>query len=165
MTSSAIIERLTGRDDLEAVVALEAESFTNPWSREMLLRELEEPTTARVYVLRLPERPVAAFCACWVVVDELHVNTLAVDPDLRRRGLGSRLMRGVLTIVTAEGVHRATLEVRRSNMPALRLYESLGFVVTAVRPRYYTQPEEDALILWRGSDRPARRSRATGGLP
>ena len=108
-----------------------------------------QSNAARVYVLRTPERRVAAFCACWWVADELHINTLAVDRDERRRGFGSMLMRHILAEAAAAGITHATLEVRRSNMPALRLYERLGFEVEAVRPKYYTEPEEDALILWR----------------
>jgi len=159
-----IIERLSGDADLDAVVALEAASFTNPWSREMLVRELEQPTAARVYVLRLPDTPVAAFCACWVIGDELHVNTIAVDPERRRQGLGLALMDAVLTQVAREGVTRATLEVRRSNRPAQRLYERLGFEVAGQRRKYYSQPEEDALILWRRN--PARTEDETpGGRP
>src|SRR4051812_4323099 len=121
-----IIERLTDDDDLDAVVALEAASFTNPWTREMLARELEPPTAARVYVLRLPEARVAAFCSCWVIGDELHINTIAVDPARRRHGLGRALMETVLSLVAREGVSRATLEVRRSNVAAQRLYKRLG---------------------------------------
>jgi [ribosomal protein S18]-alanine N-acetyltransferase len=144
-----IVERLTGDTDLDAVVALEAASFTNPWSREMLQRELEQPTSARVYVLRLPDVQVAAFCSCWVIADELHINTIAVEASRRRQGLGRALIQQVLAAVAVEGVRRVTLEVRRSNAAALSLYESLGFAVAGVRKRYYTQPEEDALILWR----------------
>jgi [ribosomal protein S18]-alanine N-acetyltransferase len=143
------IERLADNEDLEAVAALEAESFTNPWTREMLERELTQSDVARVYVLRLPSTRVAAFCACWIVADELHINTLAVNPALRRQGLAKALLGHILTTTMSEGIRRATLEVRRSNEPALRLYECLGFSVMAVRSRYYTQPEEDALILWR----------------
>jgi ribosomal-protein-alanine N-acetyltransferase len=144
-----IVERLIGDADLDAVVALEAASFTNPWTRDMLARELEAPTSARVYVLRLAGTPVAAFCSCWVIADELHINTIAVDATRRRQGLGRALMQHVLAEVACEGVRRATLEVRRSNVAALRLYEGLGFAVASVRKRYYTHPEEDALILWR----------------
>jgi ribosomal-protein-alanine N-acetyltransferase len=146
-----IIERLTSDADLDAVVALEAASFTNPWSREMLARELSPPTAARVYVLRLPGTPVAAFCSCWVIGDELHVNTIAVDPARRRQGLGLALMKAVLAEVADQGVTRATLEVRRSNVAAQRLYERLGFEVAGHRKKYYSHPEEDALILWRRS--------------
>jgi ribosomal-protein-alanine N-acetyltransferase len=147
-----LVERLIDDGDLDEVVALEAASFTNPWTREMLARELQQPTSARVYVLRLPEVRVAAFCSCWVIADELHINTVAVELSLRRQGFGRALIEHLLAAVAAEGVRRATLEVRRSNVPALRLYETLGFVVAGVRKRYYTQPEEDALILWRETD-------------
>jgi ribosomal-protein-alanine N-acetyltransferase len=146
-----VIERLQDSEDLDAVAALEAASFTNPWTREMLDRELCQSDVARVYVLRVPGLRVAAFCACWVVHDELHINTIAVETDHRRAGLATALMRHVLTDAAREGARRATLEVRRSNEPALRLYESLGFAIAGVRRGYYTQPEEDALILWLGA--------------
>jgi ribosomal-protein-alanine N-acetyltransferase len=147
------IERAVDDDDLDAVAALEAASFTNPWTRDMLARELRQSDVARVYVLRLPDQRVAAFCACWIVADELHINTIAVDHARRRQGLATALMEHVLRDAAREGARRATLEVRQSNVPAQRLYLSLGFEVAAVRRGYYTQPEEDALILWRG-DRP-----------
>ncbi len=143
------IERASNGADLDAVAALEAASFTNPWTREMLARELETSLVARVYVLRTPERPVAAFCSCWILYEELHINTIAVDPACRRRGLGSLLMRHLLALAAAEGTTRALLEVRRSNVPAIRLYETLGFEVTDVRRGYYTHPDEDALVLSR----------------
>ena len=146
---SPTIELLTSAEDVDAVVALEAEAFTNPWSRETLERELRQSDVTRVYVLRAMGKRVAAFCACWLIFDELHINTVAVDPALRRQGLAVRLMEHVLADAARHGAGHATLEVRRSNGPALRLYQRLGFTVEAVRPRYYTSPEEDALILWR----------------
>ena len=144
-----VIERLTSEADLDAVASMEAACFTNPWTREMLAGELARNPFARVYVLRLPGSPVAAFCACWLVVDELHINTIAVGPDYRRQGLATALMRHILGEVAREGIRRATLEVRQSNEAARQLYEHLGFTVAAVRPGYYTQPVEDALIMWR----------------
>lgn len=144
-----VIEQLGADADLEPVVALEAVSFTNPWSREVLARELAESSVSRLYVLRTSDRTVAAFCLCWIILDELHVNTIAVLPALRRRGLATELMQHAMTEAVRHGVTRATLEVRRSNTAALALYERLGFRVCAVRPTYYTNPEEDALILWR----------------
>jgi ribosomal-protein-alanine N-acetyltransferase len=144
-----VIELARDSDDLDAVAELEATSFTNPWTREMLDRELRQSDIARVYVLRLPGYRVAAFCACWVVYDELHINTIAVEPALRRRGLASALMRHLLEEAAAQGARRALLEVRRSNVPAQRLYESLGFQVAGMRRDYYTQPVEDALLLMR----------------
>jgi ribosomal-protein-alanine N-acetyltransferase len=146
------IERLqdaTAHPDIDAVVELEAESFTNPWSREAIVWELQNSDVTRVYLLRDDMGAVLAFCVCWVVFDELHINTLAVKPAARRTGLATRLLRGVMAEAAAAGATRATLEVRASNTAALGLYTRLGFHVAAQRPSYYTHPEEDALILWR----------------
>jgi ribosomal-protein-alanine N-acetyltransferase len=146
-------ERVQSPADLDAVAALEAECFTNPWSREQLGRELAQSDVARIYVARAHPGQLAAFCACWVVADELHINTMAVAEPFRRRGLGSALMRFVMADARRSGAHRATLEVRRSNEPARALYASLGFAETAVRYRYYTHPEEDAIVMWREPQR------------
>jgi [ribosomal protein S18]-alanine N-acetyltransferase len=143
------IDRVTDDQDLDAIVALETESFTNPWSRETLEWELRNSDVTRIYVLRLDEGPIAAFCVCWIIFNELHINTIAVAPAERRRGLATALMKHVMAEAAARHATRATLEVRASNTTALKLYEGLGFRVTARRPRYYTLPEEDALILWR----------------
>ena len=147
--SAVKIERVTDDTDLDAIVALESESFTNPWSRQTLEWELRNSDVTFIYVLRLDEGSVAAFCVCWMIFDELHINTIAVSPAERRRGLGTALMMHVMAEAAARHAVRATLEVRASNIAALKLYEGLGFRVTATRPRYYSQPEEDALILWR----------------
>jgi ribosomal-protein-alanine N-acetyltransferase len=144
------IARLTNDDeDLDRVAELEAASFTSPWTREILAREVGNSDVARIYVLRHPGARVVAFCACWVLVDELHINTLAVEAGERRKGLATKLLRFVFQEAVVAGVRQATLEVRRSNDAALRLYERLGFVVKGVRPKYYSSPEEDGLILWR----------------
>ena len=145
----AVVERVEADEDLDLVADLEARCFTNPWTREMLGRHLAETDVAYVFALRLPDRPVAAFCSCWIIADELHVNTIAVDDQYRRRGLARHLMTAVMAEAARRGARRATLEVRASNEPALKLYENLGFSVAARRPQYYTQPEEDALILWK----------------
>ncbi|MDQ3349043.1 MAG: ribosomal protein S18-alanine N-acetyltransferase [Acidobacteriota bacterium] len=143
------ISRLAGDAELDRVVALEAASFANPWTREMLARELRHSDVTRVYVVKLQDGRVVAFCACWLVVDEVHINTLAVEEGERRQGIATALLEHVLADLAAAGATHATLEVRRSNAAALRLYERLGFAVAAVRSRYYSHPEEDALVLWR----------------
>jgi [ribosomal protein S18]-alanine N-acetyltransferase len=144
------ITRLTEDDDLDEVVALEAMSFSNPWSRDILARELRNRDVVRVYVLRDATQQLLAFCGCWFVADELHINTLAVRGESRRRGHATRLLRFVFAEAGIVGARHATLEVRRSNEAALELYKRFGFEVRGVRPKYYTQPVEDALILWRG---------------
>ena len=134
--------------DIDAIAALDAESFTNPWPREQLVWELSNSDVTRIFVMRGDGGAIAAFCLCWVIFDELHINTLAVAPGFRRQGLATLLMQHVLAETTKEGARKATLEVRASNQAALALYERLGFRVTATRPGYYTNPDEDALILW-----------------
>ena len=143
------IARLANDEELDRVADIEAASFSNPWTRDMLARELQHANITRIYVLKLPDGGIAAFCACWLIIDEAHINTLAVEHSMRRQGLATALLEHVLAELAAEGALRATLEVRRSNTAALRLYERLGFVVAAVRPHYYSLPEEDGLILWR----------------
>lgn len=146
------IERLgpTASDaTIDAVVALESESFTNPWSRETLVWELQNSDVTRAYLLLDGGERVVAFCVCWVIFDELHINTLAVAPAVRRTGMASHLLRHVIADAAASGATRATLEVRASNTPAIELYRRLGFHVAATRPGYYAKPPEDALILWR----------------
>jgi [ribosomal protein S18]-alanine N-acetyltransferase len=135
--------------DIDAVVALEHESFSNPWPRETLVWELVNSDVTRVYLLRDAEDRAIAFCIAWIIFDELHINTLAVSPRHRRQGLATVLLQGIMKEAAEEGARRATLEVRESNAAALELYARLGFQVTARRRNYYTNPVEDALILWR----------------
>ncbi len=142
------VEPLTGPEDLEGVLAVEDASFTNPWTREMYDWELRDPERCRIYVARSGTERVVAFCSLWLIVDEIHINNVAVLPAHRGRGVGYLLMSHVLREGARAGARRATLEVRDSNVPALRLYERLGFVVEGRRRAYYCNPVEDALILW-----------------
>lgn len=143
------IEPLADDRDLEGVLEVEQESFTNPWTREMYAWELQNRSVCHIYVVRTPEHPVAGFCAFWLVFDEIHINNVALRPALRGRGLGTALIRRVFEEAARLGAKRATLEVRASNLGARRLYERLGFYLSGTRRNYYTKPVEDALILWR----------------
>jgi ribosomal-protein-alanine N-acetyltransferase len=135
--------------DLDQVLEVEEASFTNPWTRQMFLWELQNVGVSYGYVLRTPEWPVAAFCTIWVVLDEIHVNNIAVRPECRGGGVGRALLEFVLRLGAGLGARKATLEVRRSNVAALKLYERLGFAVAGVRKNYYANPVEDALVLWK----------------
>ena len=144
-----LIEPLSSPSDLDAVLAIEAESFTSPWTREMYLAELENVGVSFCYLARDDGGGILGFCSFWRVLDELHINNLAVAPTYRRRGIGTGLLTYVLNEGAKLGAHRATLEVRRSNDVARHLYERLGFATAGVRRAYYTNPVEDALVLWR----------------
>src|SRR5690349_15038296 len=109
------IEPLVGDTDLDGVLRVEAESFSNPWTREMYAWELQNRNVCHIYVVRTAECPVAAFCAFWLVFDEIHINNVAVLPEYRGRGMGSAVLRHVLAEARNLGATRATLEVRASN--------------------------------------------------
>lgn len=162
MTPRYWIESLAGEQDLDGVLEVEAESFTNPWTRDMYTWELQNRSVCHIYVVRTEACPVAGFCAFWLVFDEVHINNLAMRPEFRRQGIGTGLLHHVLAEARLLGARRATLEVRASNEDARRLYERLGFYVAGTRRNYYTHPVEDALILWR-DDEGARITGASEG--
>jgi ribosomal-protein-alanine N-acetyltransferase len=133
--------------EIDEIAALQSETFTNPWSVDSLRWEIANTDVARLYVMRADEALVG-FCACWVILDELHINSLAMAEAWRRKGLASRLLREVCRDARDAGATQATLEVRRSNTAALALYERMGFTSEGVRADYYQHPREDALVLW-----------------
>jgi len=142
-----LIEPLT-HPDIDDVLAIEEAAFTNPWTRAMYVTELENRTVSYCFLARDASRRAIGFCSFWHVLDELHINNLAVLPDFRRHGIGSELLSFVLKKGVELGARRATLEVRRSNDAARELYERFGFRVAGVRASYYSKPVEDALVLW-----------------
>jgi [ribosomal protein S18]-alanine N-acetyltransferase len=165
-----VITRAVLEEDLEGILAVDQITFTNPWTREMYEWEAKRSDVSRLFVVRPAAdredeggRPLIAYCAVWLIFDELHINNLAVHPDWRRRGVARRLLDYIIGEARAAGALAATLEVRRSNDAALKLYESLGFAVEGVRPAYYTEPVEDALVLWRRP--PADEVDAHGSAP
>ena len=143
------VERISSTQDLDAVLEIEDASFNNPTTRDWYEGELKRPEVCFIYVLRLSDLPVAAFCAFWLVADQAHINNLAVRPELRGRGLGTHLLESIVEEARHLGAASLTLEVRRSNIAAQRLYAKSGFHEAGVRKSYYTQPVEDALILRR----------------
>jgi [ribosomal protein S18]-alanine N-acetyltransferase len=132
--------------DLDAVHAIERASFFPPWPDDAYRNELTTNKLATYLVARM-DGVVVGFAGIWIMVDEAHVTTFAVDPTWRRRGIGERLLVALLDVSIARRAREATLEVRLSNMPARRLYEKYGFRPVGLRPRYYTDNGEDALIM------------------
>jgi ribosomal-protein-alanine N-acetyltransferase len=144
-----VIEPLVSPSEIDAILAIEQASFTSPWTRDMYLAELANRGVSHFHLAKTRTGEVVGFCSFWHVVDELHVNNLAVLPTHRREGIGAALLASVLGAGRTLRARRATLEVRRSNEPARQLYEKFGFSVAGVRRAYYTNPVEDALVLWK----------------
>lgn len=133
-------------DDLDRVHAIERASFFPAWPDDAYRNELTTNKLATYLVARL-EDVVIGFAGIWLMVDEAHVTTFAVDPAWRRRGVGERMLLALLDVSVARRAREATLEVRLSNTAARRLYEKYGFRPVGVRPRYYSDNGEDALIM------------------
>ncbi len=132
--------------DLPAVQLIERASFTTPWPSQAYRQELESNRLAQ-YVVALLGDEIVGYGGIWLMVDEAHVTTFAVHPQYRRRRIGERLLIALLDLALAREAREATLEVRLSNLPARRLYEKYGFRPVGIRPRYYSDNGEDALIM------------------
>jgi ribosomal-protein-alanine N-acetyltransferase len=133
--------------DLDAIETIERRSYPTPWSRSMFAGELAKP--ASICIGAFVDDALVGYLVISRYVDAWHVMNLAVDPDFRRRGIGALLLDRLFE-VTDDGTRRGyTLEVRVSNLDAIRLYERAGFRPRGVRRGYYTDNREDALIMWR----------------
>jgi ribosomal-protein-alanine N-acetyltransferase len=132
---------------LDQVMAIEKACFSNPWSRVSFLLDIYSQD-ACCLVVRL-EDTVVGYILGWFVLDELHINNIAVHPGYQRRGLGERLLQFLLDRAVELGSRRAVLELRASNKAARRLYEKRGFRQTAVRESYYRRPTENAVLMSR----------------
>lgn len=133
--------------DLQVIDDIEQQSFPNPWPKETFQAELRH-TWARVDIARVNGVAVA-FCNYWIVPPELHLHVIATRRDRRGEGIGTALLSHVLATAARGGCHSAMLEVRASNAAAIRLYERAGFAAIHIRPRYYSDNGEDALVMSR----------------
>ncbi|MBK7858805.1 MAG: ribosomal protein S18-alanine N-acetyltransferase [Archangiaceae bacterium] len=136
-------------EDLPAVMEIEKVAFTNPWSVEMVKKELTQDWST---VLLIEEHGAGlwrlrGFSIFWLVQDEQHVLNVATDPAQRRRGLGRRVMEATLEAGRAHRCRISTLEVRRGNVAATEMYRRLGFRPVGMRPNYYADDREDAVVM------------------
>ncbi|VXB56479.1 ribosomal protein S18 alanine N-acetyltransferase [Bacillus sp. 349Y] len=134
-------------DDVDAVMEIEEQSFTVPWSREAFISEMEENHLS-MYIVIEDEGGIAGYCGVWMVVDEAHITNVAVLPSHRGKGYGELLMRKIMEMAIESGARVMTLEARVSNVPAQSLYRKLGFQNGGIRKRYYSDNQEDALVMW-----------------
>ena len=139
--------RMMNVDDIDQVMEVEHNSFTLPWSRESFYNEIIKNQFA-VYLVLEDEGRVIGYCGVWLVVDEAHITNIALLPEYRGRKLGEALLKKIIEVAIERGAKTMTLEVRMSNMIAQSLYRKLGFEGGAIRKRYYTDNQEDALVMW-----------------
>ena len=133
------------RSDLDAVLAIERNSFEQPYSREILAQELKiRAAHLRVATYR---RKVIGYIDFWLVHDEMELISIAVHPEFKRRGVGDALMYEMIRFAHQNEARFIYLDVRRSNEPAQHLYHKFGFEKAGVRKRYYSDNQEDAIIM------------------
>jgi ribosomal-protein-alanine N-acetyltransferase len=131
---------------IPAILEIEKVSNTAPWSERSFKNELDHQHG--VFLVGILQGEVVAYGGVWLVVDEAHVTTIAVAEQNRRQGIGQRLMVELLLKAKAAGMVCSTLEVRASNVGAIKLYEKFGYSVTATRRGYYPDNREDAVVMW-----------------
>ncbi len=136
-------------DDLEAVMAIEPSAFgEHHWSRQSFVSELNKPEGVYFVACEGSHNKLIGYSGFWIIGDEGHITTLAVHPDYRGQYVGERLLVNNITEAKICGANWLTLEVRASNEPAQNLYSKYGFKTVNIRPHYYQDNFEDALILW-----------------
>jgi ribosomal-protein-alanine N-acetyltransferase len=148
-TSSVDIRPMTAAD-LPRVLEIEQVAFRNPWSAELLRRELGHDWST-ILVAEEPgprgQVTLVGFVIFWIVHDELHVLNVATAPEHRNRGVARRVLEAALDTGRRKRCTLATLEVRRSNAAALGLYRDFGFRPVGIRPNYYVDEGEDAIVM------------------
>ncbi|MBP7342354.1 MAG: ribosomal protein S18-alanine N-acetyltransferase [Smithellaceae bacterium] len=149
-TAHKVSVDLMQRTDLPEILAIERVSFPSPWTEGMFLDELRIPQ-AQKWVVKIQidgKSLIGAYIVFWLVADEAHLHNLAVRKEFRRHGLAYNLLQLMKQTAAQMGIAKRTLEVRASNQPAIGLYRKCGFVIKGRRPKYYTDTNEDALIMW-----------------
>ena len=138
--------QLMKEKDVDEVLHISNLSLKDSWSRESLLKEVTNPLAK--YFLVKDDENILGFAGVWIIFDEGHITNVAIHPDYRGNGLGKYLMNSLIEGCISQNCNSITLEVWESNLPALKLYDKLGFKVAGKRKRYYSDNGEDAIIMW-----------------
>lgn len=133
--------------DVNEVYEIEKQSFTLAWTKEAFEQEMLKNEFA-YYVLAETQEGVVGYCGMWLVMDEAHITNIAISPKERGKKFGEALMREAIKTAKAQGAKLMTLEARVSNIAALNLYKKLGFKNGGIRKGYYTDNQEDAIVMW-----------------
>ncbi len=135
-------------DHLDRIMEIEKESFLAPWSRNSFVSEIVENHFALYFVIS-QNGYVIGYAGMWIIYEEAHITTLAVDPEYRNKKIASLLLDRLITIALSKEVDRMALEVRPSNKAARILYRKYGFRPAGIKKDYYTDTGEDAIVLWK----------------
>ena len=142
------IRRMTPEDAMQ-VVEIEQMCFSRPWSREALEKAAADPGALYLIAEDESSGAVAGYMGAYLILEEADINQVAVTPAYRRRGVATQIMQDFMQKVKDLGITAVTLEVRKSNLEAIGLYEKMGFVTEGIRKNFYDAPTEDACIMWK----------------
>lgn len=135
-------------DDIFEVHAIERASFPNPWHLTTFRGEIyNRPISSPYVIVHRLEKKIIGYVICWHIQDEIQISNIAVHPDFRRMGVGESVLRQVLSQLKKEEAKYVSLEVRPSNMAAIKLYNKLGFDILGIRKDYYRNPPEHAVVM------------------
>ena len=134
-------------EDVPSVSQLDRTSFSLPWPEYAFYYEVKDNSAARCFVAETEDKRIVGMAVSWVILDELHIATLAVHPDYRRQGIGERILTEALRDGRQAGTRYALLEVRAGNEAAQNLYRKFGFRAVGRRPKYYKDNSEDAVLM------------------
>ncbi len=133
--------------DLEAVAEIEKSIFSQPWTRDGFYSSMVSKDT--IYLVVEKEEEICGYCGLLQALDEADITNVAVKETARGGGIAYRMLTELMRLGEEKGITAFTLEVRKSNAPALALYEKLGFEVAGIRKNFYDFPKEDAVIMWK----------------
>lgn len=134
-------------EDVQDVIEVEKASFPTPWTIDIYYQELTENRYAHYYVIEWEGR-IVGFAGMWLVIDEAQITNIAIHPDFRGKRLGGKLFHHVLLTAIKLGAKQLSLEVRQSNIVAQKMYHKFGLVPGGIRRNYYTDNQEDAIVMW-----------------
>lgn len=141
-----VIRKMTV-EDVEQVLEVERATFATPWTTDVFYQEIVDNQHAHYFVIEL-DRIVIGYVGMWIVLDEAQITNIAVMPSFRGRKLGGKLFQYAIQRAMMVGVSSLSLEVRQSNIVAQRMYRKFGLVPGGIRKNYYTDNQEDAVVMW-----------------
>ena len=142
-----IVIRSMQLEDLDQVEEIEEKSFTSTWSKNLYKKELEENDFAYYFVIEKGHHLIG-FSGIWLVLDEVQITNIAIDPAYRGQGYGTLLFKHMVKYSIGKGAVNLSLEVRKSNKQAQNLYQKFGLQKAGIRKNYYTDNNEDAIVMW-----------------
>jgi len=142
-----VVIRQMKLEDIPGIIDIEVQCFPIPWTHHAF--RLEMRNKLAVYQVAAVGRKIAAYGGMWLIIDEAHITNVAVHPQYQRQGFGRKIMEALIDEARQRSIQQMTLEVRKSNEAAIRLYKRMGFLVSGIRPGYYQDNGEDAIIMWK----------------